>query len=120
MKEEEKLKATKHYLVAISTFAALLVAGNLSAYAQAPSDPQIVGIVQAANQIDINTSKLALIKTKNRQVKEFANQMISDHTNLEKSVAELAKKLGVTAEPSDTSKQLKQQAADEMKKLRTA
>lgn len=113
------MKTTKDYLVAISTFAALLVVGNLSAYAQAPSDPQIVGIVQAANRIDINLAKLALTKTKNPQVKEFANQMISDHTNLEKSVADLAKKLGVTAEPSDTSKELKQQAADEMKKLRS-
>lgn len=113
------MKTTKHYLVAISTLAALLVVGNLSAYAQAPSDPQIVGIVQAANQIDINASKLALTKTKNPQVKEFANQMISDHTNLENSVADLARKLGVTAEPSDTSKQLKQQVADKMKKLRS-
>jgi putative membrane protein len=44
--------------------------------------------------------------------------MISDHTNLEKSVGDLAKKLGVTPAQSDTSKQLKQQAADETKKLR--
>jgi putative membrane protein len=36
----------------------------------------------------------------------------------EKSVGALAKKLGVTPEQSDTSKQLKQQADDEMKKLR--
>lgn len=113
------MKTIKNYLVAVSTFAALLVIGNLSAYAQAPSNSQIVGIVQAANQIDINISTLALTKTKNPKVKEFANEMISDHTNLEKSVADLAKKLGVTAEPSDTSKQLKQQAADEMKKLRS-
>lgn len=87
------------------------------ASAQTPSDPQIVGIVQAANQIDISQARLALRKSENPQVKEFANQMISDHTNLQKSVDDLAKKLGVTAQPSDTSKQLKQQAADESKKL---
>jgi putative membrane protein len=112
------LKTTKNCFFTVFTFAALLVVGNLRAYAQAPSDPQIVGIVQAANQIDINLAKLALTKTKNPQVKEFANQMISDHTALEKSVGALAKKLGVTPEQSDTSKQLKQQADDEMKKLR--
>lgn len=89
------------------------------AYAQAPTDPQIVGIVQTANRIDIDQARLALKKSSNPQVKEFANQMISDHTNLEKSVSDLAKKLGVTEEPSDTSKQLKQQAADETKKLRS-
>lgn len=109
----------KAYLITVFTSAALLVVGNVRAYAQAPSDPQIVGIVQAANQIDIDTAKLALTKTKNPQVKEFANQMISDHTALEKSVSDLAKKLGVTPEQSETSKQLKQQAAEEMKKLRS-
>ena len=43
--------------------------------------------------------------------------MVSDHTNLQKSVSDLAKKLKVTQQPSDTSKQLKQQAAQETKKL---
>lgn len=86
--------------------------------AQTPSDPQIAQIVQTANQIDIDHARLALQKTKNPEVKEFANQMISDHTALEKSVNDLAKKLNVTPEDSDTSKQLKQQAADETKKLK--
>jgi len=85
--------------------------------AQAPTDPQIVGIVQTANQIDIEQARLALRKSTNPQVKEFANQMISDHTNLQKSVSDLANKLGVKEEPSDTAKQLKQQAAEETKKL---
>lgn len=93
--------------------------GAINADAQGPSDPQIVGIVQTANQIDIDQAKIALKKSSNAQVKEFANQMISDHTNLEKSVAALAKKLGATAAASDTSRQLRQQARDESKKLRS-
>lgn len=90
-----------------------------AAQAQAPTDPQIVGIVQTANRIDINQAQLALRKSANPQVKEFANQMISDHTTLEKSVSDLAKKLGATEQTSDTAKQLKQQAAEETKKLNT-
>jgi putative membrane protein len=97
---------------------ALVVAmGGTTLLAQAPTDPQIVKIVQTANKIDIDQAKLALKKSNNPQVKEFANQMISDHTNLEKSVADLAKKLNVTPQDSDTSKQLQQQAAQESKKL---
>jgi putative membrane protein len=90
-----------------------------SAFAQggAPSDPQIVGIVVTANQIDIDAAKLALKKTKNDQVKQFAQQMVDDHSNLQKSVNDLGAKLGVKPEPSDTSKALKSGAADEMKKL---
>ena len=87
------------------------------ANAQVPTDPQIVGIVQMANRIDIDQARLALRKSTNPQVKEFANQMISDHTNLEKSVTDLANKLGAKEQTSDTAKQLKQQAADESKKL---
>ncbi|MGE5109564.1 MAG: DUF4142 domain-containing protein [Acidobacteriaceae bacterium] len=93
--------------------------GEMKLNAQTPTDPQIVQIVQTANKIDIDQAKLALAKSKNPQVKDFANQMISDHTNLEKSVADLAKKLNVTPEQSATSKQLQQQAADESKKLKS-
>jgi putative membrane protein len=89
------------------------------AYAQAPTDPQIAGIVQTANRIDIDQARIAVSKSNNAQVKEFANQMISDHTSLEKSVNDLAKKLGVTPADSETSRQLKQQAAEETKKLRS-
>jgi putative membrane protein len=81
------------------------------------SDPQIVGVVTAADQIDIDTAKLALKKTKNDQVKQFAQQMIDDHTKLQSSVNDLGKKLNVKPAPSDTSKSLKTAAAAETKKL---
>lgn len=105
-------------LIAAAAVAAVF-GGTTQVHAQAPSDPQIVQIVQTANKIDIDQAKLALRKSSNAQVKEFANQMISDHTSLEKSVADLAKKLNVKPAESDTSKQLQQQAADEAKKLRS-
>jgi putative membrane protein len=81
------------------------------------TDPQIVGVVTAADQIDIATAKLALKKTKNDQVKQFAQQMIDDHTKLQNSVNDLGKKLGVKPAPSDTSKSLHTAAAAENKKL---
>jgi len=111
------MKPSRFCFGTVFTFAVLIAAGEVKTYAQAPTDPQIAGIVQTANQIDINHAKLALKKTSNPQVKEFANQMISDHTSLQKSVNDLAKKLSVTTEDSTTSKQLKQQATDETKKL---
>ncbi|HEV2174855.1 MAG TPA: DUF4142 domain-containing protein, partial [Nitrospira sp.] len=61
-----------------------------------PTDPQIVGIVGTADQIDIDYAKLALSKTKNKQVRDFAQQMITDHSSVQKSVNELAAKLNVT------------------------
>src|SRR5438445_5931701 len=49
-----------------------------------PSDPQIAGIVVAADQIDIDAGKLAKSRTKNKQVSEFAQLMITDHTAVNK------------------------------------
>lgn len=84
----------------------------------APTDPQIVGIVGTADQIDIDYAKLALSKTKNKQVRDFAQQMITDHSSVQKSVNELAAKLNVTPADSETSNALKAQAEQMTQKLR--
>ena len=49
--------------VAIAFAVALLPTGTKAQSGGAPTDPQIVGIVTAADQIDINYAKLALSKT---------------------------------------------------------
>lgn len=90
-----------------------------NAQSDAPSDPQIVGIVSAADQIDINYAKLALSKTNDKQVKDFAQQMVTDHSSVQKAVADLAAKLNVTPADSETSNSLKTQAQQTMQKLQS-
>src|SRR5438876_5561621 len=63
---------------------------------QPPSDANIGAIVLAANQIDIDYGKLALTKSKNKEVRGFAQQMVTDHGAVQKSVIELAGKLHLT------------------------
>ena len=82
-------------------------------------DAQIVGIVLAADQIDIDYGKIALQKSKDAKVREFAQRMVTDHSAVQKSVIELAGKLDVKAEDSQTSTGLKSGAADITKKLKT-
>jgi putative membrane protein len=90
-----------------------------SAFAQGgPSDPQIAGIVVTANQIDIDAGKLAKSHTKNREVSKFAQQMITDHTAVNKQAGALAKKLGVTPADSDVSKSLKSDAEKNLANLK--
>jgi len=90
-----------------------------SAFAQGgPSDPQIAGIVVTANQIDIDAGKLAKSRTKNQEVSKFAQQMITDHTAVNKQAGALAKKLGVTPAASDTSKSLKSGAQKNVANLK--
>jgi putative membrane protein len=104
-------------LFAMTSFAVAQDKDKDKSSSSKPSDPQIVGVVTAADQIDIDTAKLALKKTKNDQVKQFAQQMIDDHTKLQNSVNDLGKKLNVKPAPSDISKSLKTAAAAETKKL---
>ena len=81
------------------------------AWAQAPSDPQIAGIVVTANQIDIDAGKLAKSRSKNKEIQAFADQMITDHTAVNKQAVALANKLKVKPADSDTSKSLKEGAS---------
>jgi len=105
------------------TAAAALLTGtmamsNIAAYAdEGPSDPQIVGIVLAANQIDIDYGNIALAKSENKATREFAQRMVADHSAVQQSVIGLAAKLGVTGEDSQTSTGLKGGAVDITAKL---
>ena len=84
-----------------------------------PSDPQIAGIVVAADQIDIDAGKLAKSRTQNKQVSEFAQLMITDHTAVNKQASALVKKLGVKPEESATSESLKSAAGKNVANLKT-
>ena len=44
-----------------------------------PSDPQIAHIAYTAGQLDVSAAKLALAKSKNPAVREFAGTMVRDH-----------------------------------------
>ena len=95
-----------------------LVAPALALAQGKPSDPQIAGIVVTANQIDIDAGKLAKSRSQNKEVKAFAQQMITDHSAVNKQAAALAKKLGVKPEDSDTSKGLKSGASQNLANLK--
>ena len=94
-----------------------------SAQDKGPTDPQIAGIVVAANKIDVDAGKIAKSHSKNKEVQQFAQQMITDHTAVNKQAAALAKKLNVKPAESDTSKSLKSAAKENesnLKKLKGA
>lgn len=108
----------KNFLQAITASIFALVATASFAQSAAPNDAQIAGIVVAANIVDIDAGKLAKSKSKNKEVKAFAQRMVTDHTGVNKQATTLVKKLNVTPEESDTSKALKQSGAEMMAKLK--
>lgn len=106
---------------AIHAAAALLVAMAAGAApaqdAAAPNDAQIAAIVVTANNVDINAGKLAEGKTKNAEVKSFAQQMVHDHMAVNKQATDLVKKLKVTPQTSPTNDKLKSDGQAAIKKL---
>lgn len=87
---------------------ALVATAVWAAAGGGPSDPQIAAIVVTANQVDIDAGKLAKSKGHAKEVREFAQRMITDHTGVNKSATELVQKLHVTPEPNPTSQSLQQ------------
>jgi len=98
--------------------AALLLIGG-SAYAQSakPNDAQIAHIAYTAGLADIANAEQALKKSKNKEVREFAQDMVRDHKAVNDKALALVKKLKVTPQDNDTSKAIAKGQADERAKL---
>jgi putative membrane protein len=98
---------------------ALLTVAFANGYAQqAPTDPQIAAIVVTANQVDIDAGKLAKSKSPSKDVQQFAQQMITDHSSVNKSATQLVQKLKVKPEPNPTSQSLKRGGDENIAKLK--
>ena len=82
-----------------------------------PNDAQIAHIAYTAGQIDIKAAELALKKFKNKEVRDFAENMVRDHTAVNDQALALVKKLNVTPEDNPTSQSLAKGAHDERTKL---
>jgi putative membrane protein len=81
---------------ATTMLAAVMIAFTNNACAEAAlNDLEIAHAAYTADVIDIDYAKLALTKTKNAQVREFAELMIRDHTAVNDGAGALLKKLGV-------------------------
>ena len=100
-----------------------LLSGPALTQSAKPNDAQIAHIAYTAGQLDIEAAKQALAKSKNKDVRSFAEDMVRDHTAVNKQALDLVKKLKVTPEDNDTSRALSKAAADkkvELEKLRGA
>ncbi len=95
------------------------IAAAAAATTGAPTDPQIAAIVVTANQVDIDAGNLAKSKGSSAEVKAFAQQMVTDHTGVNKAATELVQKLHVTPQDSATSASLKKGGDENLAHLRT-
>jgi putative membrane protein len=97
--------------------AAGALAISVPVQAAGPSDPQIAHIAYTAGSIDVDAGKLALAKSHNAVVREFAQEMVRDHSAVNDKALALVKKLHVTPEANATSATLTKQAKETHDKL---
>ena len=102
-------------IIAASVLA--FAASAASAQSSGPNDAQIAAIVVTANQVDIDAGKLAVSKSTDKSVKEFAQRMITDHTGVNQAATDLVTKLKVKPEESSTSKGLQKSGDETLKRL---
>jgi putative membrane protein len=118
-KAAESAAATPAPTPANTTATAAPAPANSTATAAAakPNDAQIAHIVVTANSIDSTAGELAKKNGSAKAVKDFGQTMVTDHSASNKQATALAKKLNVTPEDNDVSKQLKSGADQNMANL---
>ena len=87
-----------------------LATGIACAQGSKLNDAQIAHIAYTADQIDIQAAQQALEKSKNNEVRSFAQDMVRDHTAVNEKALASVKKLNVTPEDNSTSQTLSKQA----------
>ena len=106
-------------ILASLVLASVLANSSCWAQAAAPTDPQIAAIVVTANQVDIDAGKFAKAKSHSKDVRQFAQMMVTDHSAVNKQAVALVHRLKVTPENNGTSDSLKQGGVDNLAKLKT-
>lgn len=96
--------------IILAAAAALILPAAAGAQDAKPNDAQIAHIAYTAGAIDIAAGQQALKKSKNAQVRSFAQEMVRDHTAVNDKATALLKKLKVTPQDNPTSQGLKKDA----------
>ena len=94
--------------------AALLFTASAQAQDAKLNDAQIAHIAYTAGIIDIAAGRQALAKSRNKEVRAFAEEMVRDHTAVNDQALALLKKLGVAPQDNPTSQALSKQAASQL------
>lgn len=115
-----KLKSILKQVIGISVCILALSYAVMGQAKVALTDPEIASVAVTANQIDVSYGNIALKKSKNTDIRKFAQTMITDHSGVIAQATALVKKLGVTPKTNAVTKQLLQGAASTEKKLNAA
>lgn len=82
------------------------------------TDTEVASVAVVANQIDIDYAKLALEKSKDQEILDFAQRMIEDHEAVIAQAVALVTKLGVQPKDNAVSQSLLEGAEKTKRQLK--
>lgn len=65
------------------------------------TDANVAAVASASNMDEIETSRVALTRAQNAQVRAFAQQMITEHSAVEQRMQALLRSKGMASQPSE-------------------
>ncbi|PJJ74516.1 putative membrane protein [Thermoflavifilum aggregans] len=83
------------------------------------TDPEIASVAVTANQVDIAYARIALQKSHNPDIRNFAETMQRDHQSVIKQATSLVQKLHVTPKDNEVSRSLRNQEQKTSQELRS-
>lgn len=90
-----------------------------SEVASLPTDAEIAEIVHTAHMGEIEAARLARLKSKNEDIKKFADMMIKDHEEMDHQNRQIALKNNIIPDESVASRSMMTSASDERSSLET-
>lgn len=87
-------------------------------HAWALSDSEIAEVLMTANDAEIDAAKVAKSKASDKTVKDFAEEMVSEHEANEKESKKITKDEKIKAKSNDTAKDLKKEAKEKLSDLK--
>lgn len=74
-------------------------------------DANVAAVAHASNMDEIQTSQVALQRSQNAQVRQFAQQMITEHTQVDQQMQQMLQAKGMTMQPNQPAQAAMQATA---------
>ena len=73
---------------------------GMNASASMMTDANVAAVAHASNMDEIQTSQLALQRSQNAQVRQFAQMMVTEHTAVDQQMMQMLQAKGMTPQPN--------------------
>lgn len=81
------------------------------------TDADVAGILNTANESEINASNVALERATNERVREFAQRMVTDHTSANERLTQIASANNITLNNPSLATQIESSATNTVQTL---